>query len=61
MDFVAASRMIPAWRATSGGLMRLAYPAPHRGSHKGVPLRCAFGVPRAVSRHGALGMRTRHG
>ena len=26
--------------------MRPAYPTPHRGSHKGVPLRCAFGVPR---------------
>ncbi len=41
------TRVLPACRATSGGLMRLAYPAPPRGSHKGVPLRCAFGVPRA--------------
>ena len=29
----------PACRAMLGTVMRLAYPAPHRGSHKGVPLR----------------------
>ena len=26
--------------ARLGAVMRLAYPTPHRGSHKGVPLRC---------------------
>ena len=44
MDIAAAARTFPAHRATSGGLMGMAYPTPHPGSHKGVPLRCAFGV-----------------
>ena len=56
----AMTRMSPACIATSGRSMRLAYPAPPRGSHKGVPLRCAFGVPRAVLRHGAIGAGTHH-
>ena len=32
----------PAWCAMLGVLVRLAYPAPHRGSHEGVPLRCGL-------------------
>ena len=37
-----AERGISAWCARSGGQVRLAYPTPHRGSHKGVPLRCCL-------------------
>ena len=44
MDSATMTRMFPAAWVMPGGLMRLAYPAPHRGSHKGVPLRCAFGM-----------------
>ena len=53
-------RVFRAWRVMSGGLMRSAYPAPHRGSHKGVPLRCAFGVPRGDWRQGAFGVTQSH-
>ena len=40
MDSATMTRVFPASWVMSSGLMRLAYPAPHRGSHKGVPLRC---------------------
>ena len=57
MDFADdVARMDVAWRVRFGVVVRLAYPAPHRGSHKGVPLRCAFGVPREDRRRGARGV-----
>ena len=61
MDFDDdVARMVVAWWVRSGGLMRSAYPTPHRGSHKGVPLRCAFGVLRRVSPvHGGNVRRTK--
>ena len=61
MDFDDdVARMVVAWWVRSGGLKRLAYPAPHRGSHKGVPLRCGFGVLRRVSPvHGGNARRTK--
>ena len=37
--WISPPRMFPASWLMSGGMMRSAYPAPHRGSHKGVPLR----------------------
>ena len=46
VDFAAdGARMFRASWVMSGGLMRPAYPAPPRGTHKGMPLRCVFGVP----------------
>ena len=56
MDSGAVTRVSSACLATSGGLVRLAYPARPQGSHKGVPLHCAFGVPREDRRGGALGV-----
>ncbi len=49
-----AVRVFPAFRAMSGGLVRLAYPTPHRGSHKGVPLRCVCASLRQ-QQHGGYG------
>ncbi len=41
IDWLPTTRVIgvPARCATSGAVMGPAYPTPHRGSHKGVPLR----------------------